>query len=91
MGPLPAINYIPSNTFYSFKEYLSITIVYLCLQPPVAPTSHNYTEMRDKLRQRLTKRKVPVFELILCFKGQLDSKIIFFDVATQLIFEIPKM
>lgn len=25
--------------------------------PPVAPTSHNYTEMRDKLRSRLNKRQ----------------------------------
>lgn len=25
--------------------------------PPVAPTSHNYTEMRDKLRNRLNKRQ----------------------------------
>lgn len=27
-------------------------------QPPVAPTSHNYTEIRDKLRLRLNKRQV---------------------------------
>ena len=30
----------------------------LTFQPPVAPTSHNYTEMRDKLRLRLNKRQV---------------------------------
>lgn len=29
----------------------------LCVQPPAAPTSRNYAEMREKLRLRLTKRK----------------------------------
>ena len=29
----------------------------LCFQPPAAPTSRNYAEMREKLRLRLTKRK----------------------------------
>ena len=37
------------------------------LQPPSVPTSRNYAEMRDKLRQRL-KRKViwfpPLFSLV---------------------------
>lgn len=29
----------------------------LCPQPPAAPTSRNYAEIREKLRSRLTKRK----------------------------------
>ncbi|KAE8614880.1 hypothetical protein XENTR_v10008340 [Xenopus tropicalis] len=41
------------------KEKKSGALFYssLSLQPPPAPTSRNYPEMREKLRSRLTKRK----------------------------------
>lgn len=29
----------------------------ICSQPPAAPTSRNYAEIREKLRSRLTRRK----------------------------------
>lgn len=37
--------------------YLVATFLSCVLQPPAAPTSRNYAEMREKLRLRLTKRK----------------------------------
>lgn len=40
-------------------KYLHLVTKFLShvLQPPAAPTSRNYAEMREKLRLRLTKRK----------------------------------
>ncbi|XP_078662935.1 LOW QUALITY PROTEIN: uncharacterized protein LOC144906481 [Branchiostoma floridae x Branchiostoma belcheri] len=50
--------------------------------PPVAPTSRNYTEMREKLRLRLTQRKQPKSEerpipvsQPQCVKSQSSEKI----------------
>lgn len=37
-------------------ELSAVTFSFHC-QPPAAPTSRNYAEMREKLRLRLTKRK----------------------------------
>ena len=37
--------------------YLFTKLLSCVLQPPAAPTSRNYAEMREKLRLRLTKRK----------------------------------
>lgn len=41
----------------SLKRSVRFHCIIVYFQPPAAPTSRNYAEMREKLRLRLTKRK----------------------------------
>jgi len=56
--------FLRSLQFWNLESVRSVELLYLViryfsdvLQPPAAPTSRNYAEMREKLRLRLTKRK----------------------------------